>query len=86
MDRCVTKDNGVEGTDKTRLKWQRIRWLWFALATLGLLGTPSAVLSAVEVCRADHRMIWIFILAFSLRLGLIGLLYQVWWRYRPRTE
>ncbi len=66
---------------KPRPGW--MRWLWFAMATIGSLTTPSAMISAIHEGKADHRMIAIMILAFAIRLGMIGLFYDLWWKSRP---
>jgi hypothetical protein len=41
------------------------------------------MISAIHEGKADHRMIAIMILAFAIRLGMIGLFYDLWWKSRP---
>ena len=52
----------------------------------GLLTTPSAVVDAVKEGRAAHRIIAIILGALAIRFGVIGLFYNLWWKYRQTVE
>jgi hypothetical protein len=60
---------------------RKYRWLFFGLATLGIVGTPSAIVSAVRTS-ADHGTVFLmtmFALAFLIRLFMIGFSLKIWW-------
>jgi len=67
-------------------KLARFRWLWFAVAALMALSTPSAIVSAIHMAQSDHRLILIFILALAMRIGWIWLFLWLWWKYSPTTQ
>ena len=69
-----------------RPKLARFRWLWFVLAILAILDTPSATIDAVHLAQTDHRLILPAILAFTIRVGWICVFLWIWWKYRPTTQ
>ena len=68
-------------------KWARkFRWGWFAIAVIGILQTPTAVISAIHLVSSDHRLTPIIPIAFAIRFGMIWLFLKLWWDTRPIKE
>jgi hypothetical protein len=61
-------------------------WLWFAIAVIGILQTPDAVISAVHSASSDHRLAPILVLAFAIRVVMIWLFLKFWWDSRSAKE
>ncbi|MGD0544983.1 MAG: hypothetical protein ABSB65_11280 [Candidatus Acidiferrales bacterium] len=61
---------------------RKVRWIAFALAALGILETPFVIPNAMSQAMADHRLIVLFVMAFAIRIFIIGLLSKVWWDNR----
>jgi hypothetical protein len=63
---------------------RKYRWLFLALAAIGIVGTPSAIVSAVRTV-GDHStvfLITVFGLAFLIRLFMISFFLKIWWDTR----
>ena len=64
---------------------KRLRWLFFVGAVLSLITTPSAIYNAIELCRSDHKMIAIALLAFTIRFAVTAWFIKLWWSYRESS-
>jgi Na+/H+ antiporter NhaA len=69
--------------DSLRGKWGRWRWAWLALAAIGVLSTPGAILDAINLNRSEHRLGFITVIAFSIRFAQIYGFTWLWWKTRP---
>lgn len=67
-------------------KWRRMRWLWFAIAVVGILQTPNAIINAIQLVRSNHWMALIAVLGFAIRFGMIWLFLKLWWQFRPANQ
>ena len=67
-------------------KWRRMRWLWFAIAVLGILQTPNAIINAIHLVNSDRRMALVALLGFAIRFGMIWLFLKLWWQFRPANQ
>jgi hypothetical protein len=61
---------------------RKVRWIAFGLAALGILQTPVVISNAISKAGADHRLIFPFIMAFAMRVVIIGFLSKIWWDTR----
>jgi len=82
----VSVDPSAKSANVTRPKWYRMRWLWFAFATLGILQTPIAFSNAIHLVNSEHRLAPVMVLAFAIRFGMIGLFLKLWWQFRPANR
>jgi hypothetical protein len=74
------------GMDKLEPKpgnWRRMRWAWFALAVLGVLLTPGAILSAIDLYKTDHKLGFVIPIAFTIRFAQIWFFTWLSWKCRP---
>ncbi|HEY6388450.1 MAG TPA: hypothetical protein VIX91_22450 [Candidatus Acidoferrum sp.] len=65
---------------------KKYRWLFFALAAIGIIQTPFAILSAISEARADHRLILPLLLALTIRFAMLGFFSKIWWDTRSSSE
>jgi len=61
---------------------RKVRWIAFGLAALGILQTPVVISNAISQAGADHRLIVPFVMAFAIRVVLIGFFSKIWWDTR----
>jgi len=61
---------------------RKVRRVAFALAAFGILQTPFVIPRAVSQAIADHRLIVLFLMAFAIRVLIIGGLLKMWWDTR----
>jgi len=61
----------MDRLDLKHPNWQRFRSLWLAIAAVGLLTTPSAVINAVNLYHSEYRLGFLIPVAFSIRLAQI---------------
>jgi len=73
------ESKGVSGSPMKYESLKKLRWLFFALAVIGIAYTPSAILTLVSDATADHRLIIPFTLALVIRLLFIGFFLKIWW-------
>jgi hypothetical protein len=73
------ESKGVSGSSTKYEGVKKLRWLFFALAAIGLAGTPSAILTVVSNASSDHRLIIPFVGALVIRLLFIGFFLNIWW-------
>jgi hypothetical protein len=69
--------------DSLRGKWKRWRWAWLALAVAGVVTTPAAVISAIDLYRSDHRLGFVVPLGLGIRFAQIYGFTWLWWKTRP---
>jgi Na+/H+ antiporter NhaA len=69
--------------DSLRGKWSRSRWIWLALAAVGVVMTPAAVINVIDLYRADHRLGFVIPLGLSIRFAQIYGFTWLWWKTRP---
>jgi FtsH-binding integral membrane protein len=62
------------------------RWLALALAVAGLVQTPFLIPEAVSQAAADHRLIFGYLVGFSIRFLFIIFFAKFWWDTRARTN
>jgi bacteriorhodopsin len=66
--------------------WARkFRWLWFAIGVAGILQTPLAVISTIQMVRSDPRLAFLPFAAFPIRIVMIWLFFWLWWQTRPNN-
>jgi fluoride ion exporter CrcB/FEX len=53
------------------------------MALYGVLTTPSAIIDAFRLSKANHWFIGVMILAFTIRFGMIALFFSLWLKYAP---
>jgi hypothetical protein len=71
-------------SDRKLPDWTRkFRWLWFAVAVIGIIQTPGAILSAIRLVHADHRLAFLPFVALPIRIGMICMFLWLWWIARP---
>lgn len=58
---------------------RKLRWLFFVGAVIGIVSTPSAILTAIVSATADHRLIIPYAGAVVIRLLTIGFFIKIWW-------
>jgi hypothetical protein len=63
-----------------------VRWLSLAVAFAGLVQTPFLIPESVAQMRADHRLIAVYPIGFSIRFLLIGLFAKFWWDTRKKSD
>ena len=91
---CTAKSEATNVPGST--SWQKVsevnrmdklRWLWFAIAVLIVLTTPSAVFSAIQLAHANRSVVPALMLAVVFRLAFIWFFFHMWWKYRsPKQE
>ena len=86
METSLSGDASTEAEIAKKPKWRRMRWLWFAIAVVGILQTPNAISDAVRLVKSDHSMVLIAVLAFAIRFGMIWLFLKLWWQFRPADK
>jgi hypothetical protein len=69
--------------DESGRPLRRFRWAWFALALIGVLETPFAIVDAIQFARSNHGLAPIMLIAFPIRFGMIWFFFWLWWQYRP---
>jgi hypothetical protein len=72
--------------DANRARWGVIRWGWFAIALVALLGTPHAAISAFHMGASEHKLAAILAVALAIRLAIIWFLLALWWKFRPSSQ
>src|SRR5437899_7513145 len=70
---------GVSGSPTKYEGLKKVRWLFFALAAIGIAGTPSAILPVLSNATSDHRLAILFVDALVIRLLFIGFFLKIWW-------
>jgi hypothetical protein len=88
-DSAPSRDNLVTMSQSSleKPKWiRKFRWGWFAIAAIGILQTPMAVINAVHLVGSNHRLAPIIPIAFVIRFGMIWLFLKLWWDTRPIKE
>jgi hypothetical protein len=64
----------------------KFRWLFFVLAAIGIIETPFVIPGAVSRAIVDHRLIIPFVMAFAIRVLVIGYLLKIWWDTRSSAD
>jgi len=73
------ESKGVSGSPMKYDGLKKLRWLFFALAAIGIVYTPSAILTVFSNAASDHRLIIPFAGALVIRLLFIGFFLKIWW-------
>ena len=73
------ESKGVSGAPMKYEGFKKLRWLFFALAVIGIAYTPSAILTVFTNAMSDHRLIIPFAGALVIRLLFIGFSLKIWW-------
>lgn len=73
------ESKGASGSPVKYEGLKKLRWLFFALAAIGIAYTPSAILTVLSIARSDHRLIIPFVGALVIRLVFIGFFLKIWW-------
>lgn len=74
---------GMTTLEPKPVKWRRMRWAWFALAVLGVVLTPGAILNAIDLYQTNHKLGFVIPIAFAIRFTQIWFFAWLWWKYRP---
>jgi hypothetical protein len=82
----VSTDSSAESVIAKRSKWSRMRWGWFAIAALGILQTPTAIIHAIQFANSYHRLAPVMVLAFAIRIAMIWFFLRLWWQFRPTNH
>ena len=86
METSLSGDVSTKSESAKKPKLRRTRWLWFAMAVVGVLQTPNAIINAIQLVKSDHRMAVVAVLAFAIRFGMIWLFLKLWWQFRPANR
>jgi hypothetical protein len=73
------ESKGVSGSPMKYEGLRKLRWLFFAVAAIGIVYTPSAILTVFSITRSDHRLIIPSVGALVIRLLFIGFFLKIWW-------
>ena len=73
------ESKGVSGSPMKYEGLKKLRWLFFALAAIGIAYTPYAILTVFSNATSDHRLIIPFAGALVIRLLFIGFFLKIWW-------
>jgi len=65
---------------------RKVRWIAFALAAVGILQTPFVIPNAVSKAITDHWLIIPFVVAFAIRVLVIGFFLKIWWDTRASAD
>jgi hypothetical protein len=61
---------------------KRYNGLWLVVALYGTVRTPFVMMSDFQTAASRHGMIPIVIGTLGIRIGVIWLLFKLWWRSR----
>ena len=86
METSLSGDAPTEAERAKKPKWRRVRWLWFAIAVVGILQTPNAIINAIHLVKPNHWMAFLAVLGFAIRFGMIWLFLKLWWQFRPASQ
>jgi len=70
-------------SDIQKPKWTRMRWLWSAIAIVGIIGTPNAIIGAFNLGKSNLALSPIAIVALIIRVVMVWFLLKLWWQFRP---
>lgn len=73
-------------SDVQKPKWRRMRWAWFTIAAYGILGTPTAIIGAIEMGKSDRRLAPVMLVALAIRGLMIWFFLALWWQFRPAKQ
>jgi hypothetical protein len=76
----------MDQSDVQKPKWRRIRWAWFAFAAYAILGTPTAIIGAIEMGKSHHRLAPVMLIALAIRGLMIWFFLALWWQLRPAKQ
>jgi hypothetical protein len=86
METSLSSDASTKSDRAKKPKWRRMRWSWFAIAVVGILQTPNAIINAIQLVKSDHWMALVAVLGFAIRFGMIWLFLKLWWQFRPASQ
>jgi hypothetical protein len=73
------ESKSVSGSPMKYEGLKKLRWLFFALAAIGIAYTPSAILTVISNATSDHQLIIPLAGALVIRLLFIGFFLKIWW-------
>ena len=86
MGTSLSGDASTEAERAKKPKWRRVGWLWFAIAVVGILQTPNAIINAIHLVKPHQWMAFLVVLGFAIRFGMIWLFLKLWWQFRPANQ
>ena len=86
IETSPSRETSTESERAKKHKFKRTRWLWFAVAVIGILQTPDAIVKAIQLVKSDHWMSSVVVLGFVIRFGVIWLFLKLWWQFRTANQ